>query len=164
VRNLAGSPNADYYVKRELHIADIQAWEAPEVATGEVATKFYGILPGFRFVRVWSYWIATGRVPIKTAWALYADPAGKDIRVDGHCMCPAPRAPWTQWYTPDNKQVFPKDQEAEYLHYMEKLDMKPDPNWVFSDDPLSLGAQEFVTCYHIDSEVGLRVFADAVRS
>lgn len=47
-----------------------------------------------------------------------------DIRVAGHCGCPAPEAPWTT----------------------------------------RIEHAEFVTSYHIDTEVGLRVFADAIRA
>jgi hypothetical protein len=46
----------------------------------------------FIFCRAWYYWIVTGFVPLHVAEELYADPIGKkDVRVSGHCGCPAPK-------------------------------------------------------------------------
>jgi hypothetical protein len=46
----------------------------------------------FRFARQWSYYIATGYVPMEVAIELYEHPIDrKDVRVQGHCGCPDPR-------------------------------------------------------------------------
>lgn len=34
---------------------------------------------------------------------------------------------------------------------------------LFSDEPEKLGAQKYVTNYHIDTEIGLRLFADTIK-
>jgi hypothetical protein len=123
VRNLAGNPECDLWIAEELRRAMIPA-EACEPDRCEVPSLLIGRLGAITFRRAWTYWVATGPVPIDIAHRLYEDPIGRtDIRVDGHCGCPAPVHPWTE----------------------------------------IVDGQECVTSYHIDSEAGLRIFADAVR-
>lgn len=160
--NLAGREDADRHVRRELEIARINVVEG-EPLTGEVPTTLTGELGGITFRRAWYYWVASGPVPISIARRLYDDPCGvTDIRVAGHCGCPAPEAPWTKWLTPDGREVIATQEEERIVHVREMFD-NPDigADYVFSDDPESMAA-EYVDTYHIDSEVGLRLFADAL--
>lgn len=123
MRNLAGDSRCDIYIADELRRSMIPS-EARAADRCEVPSLLIGRLGAITFRRAWTYWVATGPVPLDVAHRLYEDPVGRtDIRVDGHCGCPAPVHPWLS----------------------------------------TINGQEFVTSYHIDSEVGLRIFADAIR-
>lgn len=117
------------------------------------------------------YWIVTGPVPIEVAWELYRDPCADQIRVDGHCGCPEPVEPWVKWRMWDGTELAAmkdkheieaiRDRQVEagmanvefWDDYMKKF--------TFSDDPkVRKAAKAYVEMYHIDSEVGLRVFVD----
>lgn len=124
MKNLAGNKDCDLFVADELRRARIESGECV-CQTGEVPSLLQGNIGEIRFLRAWTYWTARGPVPISIARQLYADPVGMtDVRVAGHCGCPAPEAPWTEL----------------------------------------IDGEEFVTSYHIDTEVGLRLFADTLRA
>lgn len=114
------------------------------------------------------YWVVKGLVPLDVAQILYADPVGKtDIRVDGHCGCPAPEPPWTTLRMPDGTELLTLD-DKEQLEATKHLN--PDfyedymKQFSFSDDPeVRAKAKCYVEMYHIDTEIGLRVFIDHLR-
>jgi hypothetical protein len=129
------------------------------------------IICGIKISRGHSYWIAKGNVPLALAWKLYEDPAGRDlIRVAGHCECPPPESPWVSWWMPDGREVLSLANKASatkgaasaiksYADICRKILAEN----LFSDDPAKLGASGYVTSYHIDGDLGLRVFVDALR-
>ena len=124
VRNLAGNKDCDLWIVEELIRSMIPA-EQYTGSPGEVPSQLMGRLGLITFRRFWTYWVATGPVPLDVARRLYDDPVGRtDVRVAGHYGCPPPKAPWLK----------------------------------------TVDGVECVTSYHIDSEVGLRLFADAVRT
>ncbi|MDD5650456.1 MAG: hypothetical protein PHF86_08590 [Candidatus Nanoarchaeia archaeon] len=95
--NLAGDVFCDYFIEMELKLVGIPV-ETVGLGNTEVPfTKFGFIEQGpFIFKRAWYYWVVNGPVPLDVANDLYADPVGaKDVRVVGHCGCPAPE----QWTT-----------------------------------------------------------------
>jgi hypothetical protein len=103
MRNLAGDHyNVDKYIPVELAHARIKPVFQSEPVQDEVPAHFTGKLCGWTFVRAWYYWVAHGpALPFK-----YAEPMheliGKEVRVGGHCGCPAPREYRTH---PDNEGV-----------------------------------------------------------
>lgn len=112
------------------------------------------------------YWTVSGQVPLPVAQRLYADPVGRDlIRVTGHCGCPPPEE-WLTWLTPDGREVTPSRNEADFDSMIAKghLTAEQKARYVFSDDPASVGASAFVDGYHIDGDLGLRVFVEIVRA
>jgi hypothetical protein len=165
MKNLAGVAECDRDIRRELTrvmvpIVDI----AP--TRHEVPSLLNGRLGPFRFSRAWYYWCVNGPLPQTIAKELYADPVGaEDVRVAGHCSCPAPEAPWVNWYTPTGERVVETKQHDEYVamaaRYPHAFEGAQPICW--HDDPLALNACGYVDSYHIDSEVGLRLFCDAVR-
>lgn len=166
MNNLAGitQDRADNYVRYELERARIPVHAFEPGAASEVQAKLYGVLPGFTFRRAWRYWVVEGLVPIAVAERLYADPVGAtDVRADGDSGC-RPPSTWMKWITPNGKLVVPANQEAECKAMAERHETMKHAfdSDVFSDDPASLGAQAFVKLYHIDSEVGLRLFVDTI--
>lgn len=124
MRNLAGNTDCDLWISEELRRSMIPIESYTPDRRYEVPSLLIGRLGAITFRRAWTYWIATGPVPLDVAYRLYEDPIGRtDIRVEGHCGCPAPVHPWVS----------------------------------------IVDGQECITSYHIDSEVGLRLFADAIR-
>jgi hypothetical protein len=118
------------------------------------------------------YYIIEGRVPLALAEKMYEDPVGRhDIRVAGHCGCPPP-AEWATWYAPSGRKIVGLDQQdecrrflASSSQYMKELAQRLLNDLDFAEDPSAVpGAEGFVESYHIDSEVGLRVFADYHRA
>lgn len=105
-------------------------------------------------------------MPLEIAKELFQDPVGReDVRVAGHCGCPAPESPFITWRAPDGRIVAPVKEEALFDRTIAKGSLKPEEKakFIFSDDPASVGALAFLTSYHIDTEIGLRLFADTIR-
>lgn len=91
MRNFAGAEECDPYITLELFLAGIPSLKVP-VSGGEVKTTIKGKMKGFSFSRAWSYWVVSGKVPLKLAEKMYADEEGKkNVRVDGNCTCPPPK-------------------------------------------------------------------------
>ena len=167
--NLAGNKDADKTVALELERARIPVKELPvDERGGEVPCTIMGQAGEFKFRRAWTYWRISGRIPLKIALDLYADPVGKtDVRVNGSCVCPEPGTHGGQpeFINPKtNRQVCSRNQE----HAWNEL-IKRHPSWAddehtleFADDPATV-AEAFIMTYHIDSEVGLRLFMDTLR-
>lgn len=164
MKNLAGVVNADDTIRLELEGANIPIKQV-EPDGSEVPYTLIGTLGEFVFYRAWYYMVALGLVPLAVAQELYENEIGKkDVRVVGHCGCPPPEE-WAQWITPDGRVVRPSSEEAEFSALKREYpSIYADEDYIFSDDPTSIGAEQFVTSYHIDSEDGLRLFADALRA
>lgn len=116
------------------------------------------------------YWVAQGNVPLAVAEAIYRDPAANDIRVSGDCTCPAPVGNHIKWVLPNGREVLGLHNklEAEGFTQSKSVFMRETAKRLlaerdFSDDPASLGASGFIEFYHIDSALGLRVFADYLK-
>ena len=164
MENLAGNNDCDVKIERELVRAGIDVVRG-ERSGGEVPASITGKLGDFTFHRAWYYWVVDCRIPLQVAQELYADPVGKtDVRVAGHAGCPPPEE-WAHWFAPDGRAVVKTKEEAEFRKFEEKgvLLKGTTDDHVFSDDPQSVGAQGFVVNYHIDTEVGLRLFADTAK-
>lgn len=157
--NLAGRMDCDRIIVQELERAKIQIERNPRRSRAEVASSIRGTMSGgLIFTRGWTYWVVRGLVPLEIAAALYADPVGKtDIRVTGHCACPAPTDPWVSYLDDKGNKVLSEIEKASF----ELLKVDP-PDYVrFAPEPKLF--KPFIESYHIDSEVGLRIFADAIR-
>jgi len=102
------------------------------------------------------YWRVNGPVPLAVAQEIHRDPAADDIRVSGHAGRPAPTDPWITWRMPDGSTLADPAEEEAYDRmglYKEGL--------TFSNDRSK--ATPFIQTYHIDTELGLRVFVDHLR-
>lgn len=80
-------------VAQELEVAGIPYTLLPtHDPHREVHTTVKAALPGFELVRCWYYWSVCGNVALAVAVALNAVApwCQREIRVDGHCMCPPP--------------------------------------------------------------------------
>lgn len=170
MKNLAGVDDCDRYIRDELTRARIPIVDGQK-STGEVPYTLTGKLGDIVFRRAWYYWVADGPVPLALALELYADPVGKtDVRVDGHCGCPPPEHPWVARYDSAGKRIALDVGETERAQFrglisgghltQEQFDAH---RWVDSDaERDAVSARAVVETYHIDTEVGLRLFADVV--
>lgn len=128
------------------------------------------------------YWCVKGLVPLSKALKLFADPVGKrDIRVHGHCGCPAPEGSYITWIAANGKKVIDIKQRDECRGYVEKsrlaVDNSEEPTYMgevgakilaeyeFSDNPaLDFDAKGYVDSYHIDSDLALKIFVDEIKA
>jgi len=99
MKNAEGDPNCDKYIRRELEMAKIPFDDSFGSHTREVPSAIIGFLNGWRFRRAWYYWVAeTRETPLLFRYADELHAAhGREVRVDGHCGCPAPR----EWHNQD---------------------------------------------------------------
>jgi hypothetical protein len=169
MKNLAGNKDCDREIRRELERARIDIVEG-QVTRGEVPFTVTGSLAGWTFQRAWYYWVAKGQLPLEIAKQLYADPIGKtDVRVAGHCGCPPPEAPWIGYFDADGWRLCndPMGKETETWAGLESRGHLPSiesKRQRFVPDAAAVAARIVVESYHIDSEAGLRLFADALRA
>lgn len=166
MKNLVGDKNSNAEIRRELERVGLKIIERTEPLSAEVAQSVTGDLPGFELHRNWCYWVVRGRVPLDVAEELYAHPVGRtDIRVEGHCGCPAPEAPWVEWFFDDGRQLIPRKSYDECVRMHERgfTSRASIERYVPDDAPEAASAKPYVTSYHIDSELGLYVFVETLR-
>ena len=164
MQNLAGRQDSDVIITRELLRCGITP--KPTELYGEVKSTVKGVLQfngaEVEFTRLWYYYSVSGRFPEDLANQLYADVVGKtDIRVAGHCGCPSPQE-FGVWFVGDRQVVSTKEREFFIRH----PEMCPDyeQRYIFCDDPKEVNASLVVDSYHIDSELGLYIFACALKN
>lgn len=171
MKNLAGVEDCDRYIREELRHARIEIVEG-ERSKHEVAASVTGKLGAFKFHRAWYYWVVKGPVPLDVARELYADPVGKtDVRVTGHCACPPPEEPWVHYYDAEGKLVALDigGKERKQLRSLVASGALPEDagaRYRFVDtkeEREEVSVRAVVESYHIDTEVGLRLFADTIR-
>jgi hypothetical protein len=170
VKNLAGVAECDKDIRRELERARIEVVEGPR-STHEVAASLTGKLGAFMFIRAWYYWVVSGPVPIEVARQLYADPVGvTDVRSGGDCACRPPET-WADYFDAEGRQLCldpDGSDERAYRGLVERGMLTADGlernRWVRSNEERDAAAvRVIVDTYHVDTEVGLRIFADAIR-
>lgn len=166
MKNLAGRSDCNESIEHELTKCRIEIIRN-QPQEGEVPSSLRGKLGNFVFFRAWRYWIARGNVPLEVAKELYDDPVGKeDVRVQGHCGCPAPVEPWIIWLDKDGYRLLPISYRAKLVREhgegstLVKLLDESDFRLV---DSLESEGKPFIPVYHIDTEVGLRLFADTLK-
>ena len=96
MKNLAGNVDCNADIERELLEAGIKVVEEIPKQTREVPWRVVGTLRGWRFVRAWYYWMVETKynsLPMDIAKDLHQK-WGQEVRVDGHCGCPAPNEWW----------------------------------------------------------------------
>lgn len=162
--NLAGIKDCDKFINNELTRCGIPVVKC-EKNIGEVAYTIKGQLWNFEFIRAWSYWMVSGKVPIDIAWELYNDPIGKtDIRVGGDCGCPAPEPNYVRWYSKkDGLPIYRmSDKDRYFTLKTSHPDWFKDPDPYFLDNPKECGVG-FIESYHIDTELGLYIFSTRIK-
>jgi hypothetical protein len=167
MKNLAGDPDCDRQIESELTRCGVQVVRN-QPRDGEVQSSLRGKLGNFGFFRVWRYWIATGRVPLQIARELYDDPVGRtDIRVNGDCSRPPPEGRQILWLDRKDRKLLPMSEWNSIVNRWGEDDpivkeVRNDPKIRFVNNPAAKG-KGFIDTYHIDTETGLRVFADTLK-
>lgn len=168
MKNLAGHQECDEDVERELVRCRIDIIR-DQPREWEVPSSLRGKLGSFTFFRASCYWIVRGPLPLAVAKELYGDPVGcTDIRINGDCGCPAPGEPGGKivWRDHETKKILMPYKEWDELQVLigrnpHMFSSAINDEYAPSDDP-SMG-QGFIESYHIDTEVGLRLFADTLK-
>ncbi len=168
--NLAGKRDCDKTIESELNRCGIPFERLHAPTTSEVPSAILGKWGKFKFYRAWYYWVVNGPMPIAIAKELYHDNVvGKvDIRVVGHCGCPPPEE-WVDYIHPSGKEVL---SQAKWDENMKTLDgfgkelgdsIRADlvSKYLPHENPESFPG--FIPNYHIDTELGLYIFAEAIR-
>jgi len=172
--NLAGFPQANFIIEGELIRCNIDRVYGEEW-DGKIRCNLYGLiyhdkLGVFTFVRSLRYWVVHGLVPLEIAEKLYSDPVGlTDIRANGNCNCPEPLKS-AAWFDEDGIELLDMSRFQETVELIKNSSSKHVRStaidfltqYRFVDDPQQKGSG-YITNYHIDSELGLRLFSDAIR-
>jgi hypothetical protein len=97
MKNLAGNKDCDIDIKKELAEAGIPFEEHEFLKrNSEVPSAVLAYMNGWTFKRAWYYWVASSDdnlLLFENADKLH-EKFGQEVRVSGHCGCPAPR----EWY------------------------------------------------------------------
>jgi hypothetical protein len=171
--NLAGNKDCDKYIAEELRRNGIEVIAGPR-SGHEVNASLTGRLGEFKFVRAWYYWVVSGPFPLEIAARMYeSDPVWRaEVRASGHCAAPHPREQATH-RTETNREILDRKNEAESRKYagmpegstlMREIGIKILAEHDFADDPAAAAHHSTVDSFHVDSEPGLRLIADAIRS
>ena len=141
--------------------------EVPSLVDGSLTfLRSNGRVETYNLWRAWRYWVVDGPVPLELAKALYHDePARDHIRAGGFAggIDPETQAEY-HWY--NGKILTTKDQRVSYeaicpkYSTLEEFDAKYE--CVDTEAEVRNG-RGVVNTYHIDSELGLRVFVEALR-
>jgi hypothetical protein len=164
MRNLAGDLECDIYIRFELVRAAIKPVDHAEKVGGEVPARLTGTLGPFTFRRAWTYWVVDGPIPLSVAEEMFAA-RPDDVRSGGDCACRPPLT-WAEHFNADGRRLetdVDGKQATQWEHFAAKglpaFQVRP----MFVQNAAADAARSVVTLYHIDSEDGLRYFADTIR-
>lgn len=164
-KNLAENRGCDEVITRELIRAGIPSFVLPQAVKEEVPYRVYGLLHGLKFTRAWYYWRVEGFIPLEVAEILYEDPVYSDIRANGDAGGPSPLQAMKR-VTPEGKVVLDPKEWKELVKWA-KQDPRFDLSRSIAANPFETPVAYALPCvgnFHIDSELALRVFADAVKN
>jgi hypothetical protein len=173
VKNLADVvSNSD---KKKVIAYELERCSIPRVRVptpgNNRAFEMIGQLGSFKFTRYAIHWAVTGLMPMEIADELEADPVGKDdIHVVGHPLCgwhglwPSLRYAPHLLVPEELPYLTDEDKQALQEFAQTYVSWEVPDGWyaVPPDRAKSLGARPYITGYRIDSEVGLRVFAETL--
>jgi hypothetical protein len=164
MKNLAGIPEVNDYIQEELYLAGVTIEECDE-NKGEVEYSFIGKIGKWTLKRAWYYWVASVEkiddgLILDKAMELHNKPypikgvvpnLGQIIRSGGHCGAPPPdeygaRIDW---------DVF-EDSISKDITLLDKIKKGEDFRKKYK-------GSKYVTCYHIDSQIGLNEFVKFIK-
>ena len=162
MKNLAGDKNCDVTIIRELEMARIPIMDVPK-NDGEVPFTKTGNIKGLEFYRSWYYWSIDCRIPLAIAKEIYKDPAcTKDVRAGGYAGGSPPEQQCSRFSVKTGKHVVTQKQYDDAKEWAKDDILNQflgEDDMILNDDTF----ESFVTTYHIDTELGLRVFIDFLR-
>ena len=176
MKNLAGLGDADKFILEELYLAGIPKCKE-ECGRAEVPYSYVGICGDWKFKRAWSYWIAK---PIKEPGLILSDAEklywtinpvtktviGNEVRAGGDAGC-----------KPPNSYVAQPIYDEAFKQLIRSLGTYPEITIGDESHPninngeiarlCNLGiinVNRYVNVYHIDTQMGLKVFADFIKN
>lgn len=184
MKNLAGVKDADKTILEELYLAGIEAVKANKETKGEVPFTFVGKIGKWKFERRWYYWSAfvddvKDGVPLKPALDFnnkkrpFDDKVilGDTVRAGGHAG----------GISPDD--YVGKTDRAELVAECKRVGIpvitQKSMGWGEDETEYSnmnfgeisklcnegtLKCERYVDVYHIDDQIGLKEFADFIKS
>jgi hypothetical protein len=181
MKNLAGNREADQEIKEELYLADIETHSLGHREPTEVPYTIVGRIGEWVFRRAWRYWMATVEnpvdgLPLESALELHnkLNPTNPDqhlgqvIRSGGHAGAPSPDEYGA--HPMYEKELESKLVELGYelkevkigdeIHEYVDINVG-EINKLYNEGKLDV--KRSVTCYHIDSQVGLHEFAEFIK-
>ncbi len=174
MRNIAGKPihDNDREITEELMRCGVDWYRDHVRQHSEVKTSVYGFLGKppdcIKLERAWRYWVVSCWVPLVVADELYNSPVGRtDIRVTGYAgnQLPKDGAIWINKET--NKQIVRSSEREQCARLVESHgadDIAKMAQAVIDDPAAASGNNGFISSYHIDSELGLYIFARTVTA
>jgi hypothetical protein len=163
MNNLAGREWADETIKLELKDAGIPISKFFGQHKHEVPWTYQGKLFGWTFTRAWYYWVVEGVLPLPVARYLYEQDKDKAIRVAGHCGSPPPEDPWLENYDANGYALYHTEKEPPKESIMHTIWTDVQLSGSYTDTPMAVAPYSYVTCYHIDSQAGLTLFANTIK-
>ena len=165
MRNLAGHKHSTLYAAHELGAAGVPA--RPCDPYGEPDAAVEGILGRFTFLRSWRYWVVDGPMPLEIAQALFdgSEEVRRNVRAAGDCTGPRPgeRGALPTYRDVNGLEVI-ADPDGEIRAKLKRWGYSAsDYRFVDSDEDLAVIARPYIEVYHVDSQEGLRLLADAIR-
>ena len=184
MKNLAGEPEADQYIKEELYLAGIPM-ERVDKTRSEVPYTYIGKIGKWTFSRLWCYWSATVEdgvegMPLDLALELHnrKSPTDEDIilgdiiRAGGHAGGISPDDYVSQ---PLNNEEFISEckslgietQSQKSIGFGEDTKEYPKLNYgeiAKMSREGKLKSPRYVNCYHIDSQIGLNEFVKTIMN
>jgi hypothetical protein len=140
----------------------------PRIVNG----KPFARIGDFEFTHYNYYTVVHGKVPLNVAEELYSTIVGKtDIRADGDAGCRDPKT-WVDRITPDGKQAVTKEESDKIRAALAtgdgsatiyKAAMETGKYHLVESEEEFLSYPGFITTYHIDSELGVYLFIQALR-
>lgn len=165
MRNLAGHKHSTLYAAHELGAAGVPA--RPCDPYGEPQATVEGVLGRFTFRRAWRYWVVEGPMPLETAQALFdgSEEVRRNVRAAGDCTCPRPGGPGAlPTYRDANGLEVLADPSGEIRAKLERWGYDLDGlRLVDSEEERGAISRPYIDVYHVDSQEGLRLLADAIR-
>ena len=180
MKNLAGDKDADLFIEEELYLAGIETIELE--SEGEVPFTIAGRIGNWKLTRAWTYWVARVELPtdgllVETALELHNKPnpvnsvqhLGQVVRAGGHAGGISPDGYVAQPVYNDelNEKLVKLGYKIE-KHTLGKMIWKGVDITYGEMAELcnegKLDVERYVDCYHIDSQVGLKEFAEFLKS
>ena len=169
--NLAATDTwPDRHVRNELERCRIRV-VASLYARQHVPTRLSGVLGPLTFERAPIHWVVSGPLALSFVEALLEHPILKtDVDAVSNRDAPAP-ADHARYFDAEYRPIWP-DRNGEQERNWSNISAAH-PDWagfrssekpIFAPDPRSIAAHAVVDTFHVTTELGLYLFAEAIRT
>lgn len=177
MKNLAGVDTCDQDIKEELYLAGIETGKAE--TKGEVPFSIEGRIGYWKLRRAWRYWVAivendADGLPLEAALELHNTPNPIDIKADigyvvraggdGNGPCPSGYVAQPVYDDELNEKLVSLGYKKQHYKLIDKdlVDISYGEVAELCNSG-KLDVQRYVNTYHIDTQIGLNVFAAFIK-